>query len=27
MDEFMLFSRALGDEEIRQLYTSGRPPE
>jgi hypothetical protein len=26
IDEFMLFSRALGDDEIERLYTQGRPP-
>jgi hypothetical protein len=26
MDEFMLFSRALSEQEIEQLYSRGRPP-
>jgi hypothetical protein len=26
MDEFLLFSRALGEDEVRHLYTRGRPP-
>ena len=26
MDEFMLFSRALGDPEVEQIYAQGRPP-
>jgi hypothetical protein len=26
IDEFMLFSRALGEQEISQLYNQGRPP-
>jgi hypothetical protein len=26
MDEFMLFSRALSEDEIKKLYTQGRPP-
>jgi hypothetical protein len=26
MDEFALFSRALGAEEIQQLYQAGHPP-
>jgi hypothetical protein len=26
MDEFMLFSRALGDEDVKQLYEQGKPP-
>jgi hypothetical protein len=26
MDEFLLFARALGGEEIKRLYTQGRPP-
>jgi hypothetical protein len=27
IDEFMLFSRALGGDEVERLYTQGRPPE
>jgi hypothetical protein len=27
MDEFVMFSRALGDDEIERLFTQGRPPE
>jgi hypothetical protein len=27
MDEFMMFARALGEQEIRQVYTQGRPPQ
>jgi hypothetical protein len=26
MDEFLLFSRALGHDEIERLYAQGRPP-
>ena len=26
MDEFMLFSRALSDQEVERLYDQGRPP-
>ncbi len=26
VDEFMLFSRPLGDEEVQELYTQGQPP-
>src|SRR5207244_10538716 len=26
MDEFMMFSRALSEQEIGRLYTTGRPP-
>jgi hypothetical protein len=26
MDEFMLFSRALDDDEVERLYKQGRPP-
>jgi hypothetical protein len=26
MDEFMLFSRALSDQEVEQIYVQGRPP-
>jgi hypothetical protein len=27
MDEFLLFARALGADEIKRLYTQGRPPQ
>jgi hypothetical protein len=27
VDEFVMFSRALGDNEIERLYSQGRPPE
>jgi hypothetical protein len=26
MDEFLLFGRALSEQEVEQLYTQGRPP-
>jgi hypothetical protein len=26
VDEFLLFSRALGDQDVERLYTEGRPP-